>query len=297
MMNKQKNQIVVAMDFSESAENALKMACEFSKIHDAEIVLLTVVESSGGWLSRGNGKKESREDLEAKMNEILEKCRSEGKNVRPIIKEGSPSKLILDTANELKAEMIVMGTHGWPRKVDGKMLGTIGSKVIRAANCPVVTVKDLKDEQKVKKILIPVSPKFGIREIRKMLEDFEGKYEDKIELISVLSTELTKEDKEYQSWAGYLRKQHKALSSMGFTNIEVMMISNDDVSKAISQYAESHDNEIDLIMMETHGRTGIDRMFSGSVTEAVINHTHLPVLSIRPDREESSSRSFGPSGY
>jgi nucleotide-binding universal stress UspA family protein len=48
----------------------------------------------------------------------------------------------------------------------------------------------------------------------------------------------------------------------------------------IMKYAE--DNQVDLIIMSTHGRSGIGRWFMGSVAEKVVRHSHIPVLTVSP---------------
>lgn len=55
-------------------------------------------------------------------------------------------------------------------------------------------------------------------------------------------------------------------------------------AQAIVEYANSHD--IDLIVLATHGRTGIRRLFMGSVAEAVVRTASCPVLTIKPDNKE-----------
>lgn len=52
----------------------------------------------------------------------------------------------------------------------------------------------------------------------------------------------------------------------------------------ILTYATEHD--IDLIVMGTHGRTGVKRALLGSVTEAVVRHSEVPVLTVHRDPEE-----------
>jgi nucleotide-binding universal stress UspA family protein len=49
--------------------------------------------------------------------------------------------------------------------------------------------------------------------------------------------------------------------------------------KAILDYVESYD--IDLILMGTHGRTGLDRYLLGSVTEKVVRMSDVPVMTVR----------------
>ena len=52
----------------------------------------------------------------------------------------------------------------------------------------------------------------------------------------------------------------------------------------ILTYAAEHD--VDLIVMGTHGRTGIKRTLLGSVTEAVVRHSEIPVLTVHREPEE-----------
>jgi nucleotide-binding universal stress UspA family protein len=53
-----------------------------------------------------------------------------------------------------------------------------------------------------------------------------------------------------------------------------------DAGPSIVEFAD--DNQVDLIMIATHGRSGAGRVVMGSVADHVIRHTRLPVLLIRP---------------
>ena len=46
------------------------------------------------------------------------------------------------------------------------------------------------------------------------------------------------------------------------------------------------EREIDLIVISSHGRTGLGRIFFGSTTESVIRHAHCPVLVVKPPNRE-----------
>ena len=56
--------------------------------------------------------------------------------------------------------------------------------------------------------------------------------------------------------------------------------------REILEYIET--NDIDLVVMGTHGRTGIGRYLLGSVTEKVVRLSDVPVLTIRPDSDETN---------
>lgn len=53
--------------------------------------------------------------------------------------------------------------------------------------------------------------------------------------------------------------------------------------------AHVNDNNIDLVAMTTHGRSGISRLIFGSVAEQVVHHATVPVLVLRPSHEQTES--------
>jgi nucleotide-binding universal stress UspA family protein len=59
-------------------------------------------------------------------------------------------------------------------------------------------------------------------------------------------------------------------------HIDLELVTGGDPAEAITGYANAHD--VDLIAVTTHGRTGIRRLALGSVAEAVIRHSRVPVL-------------------
>ncbi len=65
--------------------------------------------------------------------------------------------------------------------------------------------------------------------------------------------------------------------------IEAEVISSDRIPNAITRYAEEHG--VDLIALSTHGRTGWRHLALGSVAEAVLRHSHVPVLTVPRKKE------------
>jgi len=76
----------------------------------------------------------------------------------------------------------------------------------------------------------------------------------------------------------YLNKKAKSLEEMGIDTECVVIAGNPGTT--IVDYAEK--NDIDLIAIATHGRSGIKRMIFGSVAEYVLRNSKLPILLIRP---------------
>lgn len=66
-------------------------------------------------------------------------------------------------------------------------------------------------------------------------------------------------------------------------SVETQLVTGADVAKEITSYAEA--NGVDLIAVATHGRTGFRRLALGSVAEAVIRHSSVPVLVLPRPKE------------
>ena len=67
-------------------------------------------------------------------------------------------------------------------------------------------------------------------------------------------------------------------------NVQTAVIERDIVADAIVDYAAQ--NDIDLIVMATHGRSGLSQIVFGSVAESVVRHTPCPVLLIRVTEDD-----------
>jgi len=69
---------------------------------------------------------------------------------------------------------------------------------------------------------------------------------------------------------------------------ETSLLEGKSVSRELSRYVE--DREIDLVVMTTHGRTGADRAWLGSVAESLLRRVRVPVLLVRAAQETRGAR-------
>jgi len=76
----------------------------------------------------------------------------------------------------------------------------------------------------------------------------------------------------------YLNQVAAGLKKEGI--VAVTIVSRGEVSGEILDYAEK--NQVDLIVMSTHGRSGVSRWLLGSVTDRVLRHSVVPVLVVSP---------------
>ena len=134
--------ILVPTDFSEGSESAVRYAFEFAqgvgaKVHLLHAYMLPVFPEDGGMMQRLM--KEMQTAGERGLGEIAEKYRSTGALGSATVKIGDPRDLILQAAVDLKADLILMGTHG-RRGFKRMFLGSVAEYVVRTATCGVLVV-------------------------------------------------------------------------------------------------------------------------------------------------------------
>jgi len=141
--------IVVCTDFSENSVPARIVATDYAKIFKAELLILHVVNSRligyPGFAAKPpvdlaaieeNIRQGVAEELELLANDV----RREMEDVRAYSRSGAPAEEIVRFADEVSADLIVMGTHGWTG-MRHLILGSTAENVVRSAHCPVLTVR------------------------------------------------------------------------------------------------------------------------------------------------------------
>lgn len=136
--------ILVAHDGSKSSDKALKKAVELAINFNASLTVLAVIPEL--YLTELSDVDRNRifEALSRETAEAMEKIRKSlsGKSieVKTLIRQGDPAEKILETAQKMKVDLIVTGSHG--RHGTKKfLLGSVSSKIVDYSRCPVLVVK------------------------------------------------------------------------------------------------------------------------------------------------------------
>lgn len=145
-----KKTIVVPVDGSEHAKKAVEFAVDWAKVHDGQIHLIHIPEPPAGdeVLVMGGASVTiyaTREELEQIGQTIIDAATKMVKelglnDVDGSISIGNPARQIVKKAEDLKADMIVMGTRGlgdWK----SLLVGSVSHKVMQMAPCTCVTVR------------------------------------------------------------------------------------------------------------------------------------------------------------
>jgi len=128
-------------DFSDRSAHALRLACSLARDYGARLVVLHVAEpppppyEQGVMLPTSVDLDEERADLERLAVPDDDVIRVERR-----FEKGDPATVTLRVADEVRADLIVMGTHG-RTGLSRLLMGSVAEQVVRRARCPVLTVK------------------------------------------------------------------------------------------------------------------------------------------------------------
>jgi nucleotide-binding universal stress UspA family protein len=136
--------ILVPHDFSEAAANALSYALGVSEKFGARVTVMHVYEipaiGAAEALAAGVEFASVVERVTAKaLERVASRARESNVDLDTELRTGTPWMEIITVAERMKADLIVIGTHG-RKGVSRMLLGSVAEKVVRTAPCPVLTV-------------------------------------------------------------------------------------------------------------------------------------------------------------
>jgi nucleotide-binding universal stress UspA family protein len=144
--------ILCPIDFSASAEQILDLACLIAKQQKARLVLLHVAcLPDMAYMGYGApGAPLEMNEFVEDMRKALDRTNAPDPEV-PLerrLEDGNPPDVISDVAQEIGADLIVMGTHGY-KGITHAVMGSVAEHVVRKASCPVLTFRPhkVKDEK------------------------------------------------------------------------------------------------------------------------------------------------------
>ena len=142
--------ILVPTDFSACAQDALDYALKLGARLDARVTivhayLMLVTGWEGGWAFPQDIITQLEADAHAKLETTLSKARETLPTTTAMFYNGDPREGVPKLAADLKADLIVMGTHG-RQGVARAILGSVTETVMRRAPCAVLAVRHPKDD-------------------------------------------------------------------------------------------------------------------------------------------------------
>jgi nucleotide-binding universal stress UspA family protein len=202
----------------------------------------------------------------------------------------SPSEAIINYAREQDVDLVVMGTHG-RRGMDRLLSGSVSEEVVRGAPCPVFTVLATDAEEHVptiSRVLAPVDLSDQSDLVVNHATALAEAYSAPLDLLHVVEEAAYPSayglDPLTPSMPNVQDRAREALETLagdhephpGPINVHVLA---GNAARDIVEFAD--EQGADLIVMATHGRTGLERFLIGSVAEKVVRRARCPVFTLK----------------
>ena len=293
--------ILAPTDFSGQSLTGVRYAKYLQFKFGSSLILLNVIEPTppmGGMESviLAQSDSEVAAWAQKELAKLAQKEAGNDKHVTSIVRTGKPFHEITTEAGENQADLIVIATHGYTG-IEHMLLGSTAERVVRHAPCPVLTIPARTSSKRsgktslfgVNKILVPIDFSEISKDALPWATFFAAKFKAELvllhveeqfpidyllgrELLSHTMVPLIKQaGADLERLAGELRKTTGACISA------VARVGKP--FQGICHAAEMLG--ADLIVLTTHGHTGLKHTWLGSTAERVVRHAQCPVLVVR----------------
>ena len=287
--------VLAATDFSEPAETAARLARELAGSFAARFHMLHVIV-----LLEDPHLEESHrlqlEELVATADEARRKVLAERPPdsaevavVPHLVRGIAPGETIVEVAGNVGADLIVMGTHG-RRGLSHLLLGSVAERVVRTARCGVLTVRAeaAVNPQGPRRILVPHDFSEPSVAAVRTAALWARHFGSEITLLHVVEPVVYPEFYAIETISDDVMGRLKGRSREALENAAAELAGRDipvttrvEIGRAAETIAEVADPErYDLLVMATRGLSALEHLFRGSVTEAVLRRSRVPMLTI-----------------
>jgi nucleotide-binding universal stress UspA family protein len=286
--------ILVPLDGSPLAERALPYATTLARRSGSRVVLVEAVQAHPlPGADPGDAQAELTGRAEENLRGTASRLAADGVTAEPHVYDDDPVHAILDLAERQCADLIVMATHG--RGGFGRMLyGSVADQVLRHATIPVLLVPSIVDHawptDRPLRLLVPLDGSKLAEESLQSVELLAEAFEARPTLLRVVEPPTYPlygdgyayvpfdEDTELADARQYLNDQVGRLCQRG-RQAEVS-VAVGPPARIIAETARARG--ADVIVMSTHGHSGLSRLILGSVATSILRQTTVPLLLARP---------------
>jgi len=216
-------------------------------------------------------------DMEVELDNLLRRCSRDNLSISKHLTTGGMLSDMRNIVAEEDVDLIVMGTKG-ASGIKEFFIGSTTEKIVRLIDKPIIAIPGNTKVDDIRKIMVPVA----LDEIRpsflRQVSFFQQLFRAAIAFIWVKTPHnIENEDLLNEEFNNLISEYEIASSTF---RIVRNVFPQDGIAIAAKE------GEADMLAMATHARRGLSHLFSGSLTEEVINHVKLPLWALKIDEEE-----------
>lgn len=289
--------ILVPLDFSEYSFKALEFALELSLKFNVELTILHVIalfqddiDEEERMVQYEEWIKKQEEDTRSQMNSSRIKASQHGTQVNSAIIRGiSVADTIIEYLDVNPVDLVTIGTHG-RTGLKHLFLGSVAEKIVRLSPVPVLTVHRSIQKFQINKLLVPIDFSPYSQESTDFAVSLAKEFDAEIDFLHVIEQDV--HPSFYASGIESIFQIDKNLKDRVIKNMKEFIAEqiHPDLKvnfivcegKAHKQIVNiSEEKASDLIIISSHGLSGIEHFLLGSTTEKVVRWANCPVLTVK----------------
>jgi len=293
--------LLVPLDGSHLAESALPAALALARHLGAEITLFHAVERSAPVTVHGERHLTVEAEAAAYLDEAASWVRARGVAVRTHLDTTTDdvATSIVSGGAEEAADLVVLCTHG-RGGLRGLLFGRVAEQVLRRGQIPVLLVRPTPAGREqsfaCRRIMVPLDGSPTAEAALPAALELARAGDAELLVVMVVPTVQTISDERAASTRLMPTAAAVLLDSEAADAVDYLRSTAEQAAGARIQVAVERGEPVgtlldvaarravDLIVMATHGRSGVDAMWAGSVAARIIGHSTRPVLLVRVPR-------------
>jgi nucleotide-binding universal stress UspA family protein len=278
------DRILVPTDGSDGATVAFDHALELAAAHDGMVHVINVADTARDSVTSIRGRVVDALEQEGAriVREATERATERGVPIVTEVLQGDPYRTIIDYAATHEIDLVVIPRRG-QRGLAQALLGSTTERVVRRAEPPVLTVPPDGDvRHPYRTILVATDGSDPAATALSVGVDLAVADGASVDLLSVVEATIPGLDAQASEERvdGVLDAAATTASEAGVADVSTRRTAGESVAGSIREHAGNGD--IDLVVVGTHGRSGIERYLLGSVAERLVRTASVPVLTVRP---------------
>lgn len=259
--------ILVPTDFSESSEHALAVAVSISKKTGWPVTLLNVMKSKDllkstiQTMEDDGGVNPLLADVKNRLEALCAKY-ADVQISTELALESDTSKLN-ETIAASGAHLIVMGTKAVERYEEEKLVGDNTRSLVKNASCPVLIVKKKMLNAEIKTVVFTTNLDKKHAVILNELAELFNLLGTKVYLLCVSTPD------NFITTTKFNSRLEEFVSECAIKSLEACLYNDTSREEGILNFSKA--KATDLLVMPTHGRTGLNRFFYGSISENTLD--------------------------
>lgn len=280
--------ILVPVDFSKPSEYAMNFAVEFCKRIDGEIILMHVLESpSSGFNSMGEVDTQDLELLyqgefiKAVHNKLASwkaQIADLDVQVSSHIVHGNAFQSISKMIAAEGVDLIIMGSKG-ASGLKEAFIGSIASKTVRHAKCPVIIIKEKTHIEDFKSLVFATDASIEQDALANEVKHIQELLGLNLQILKVKTPYSWLEESQVDSQLSSYSVRNS------FENYTINTLDADYVDEGAIKFAE--EMGAGMVLIGTHGRTGFGHLIGGSIAESIVNESKIPILVFKLESKNS----------